>query len=213
MKMRPAENLNVRRVTTVKSSFCQTNTALPNFPVSRDTMVRRTQITWASQWTFVLALSKTDGAELSRSTEQQTHRLVFDGGAGDAQVQLAVLLNAGINQGLNGALVLEQQERISWQKVGRADYWRHTSSPCCRARMLAGYIRLDWLQLTFRWKIGLALCLVGPVDKQVTETAETGSDFIWKAGRWIIKKHLALESKLHVRILDMITNIQHFIYI
>ena len=44
-----------------------------------------------------------------------THRLVFDGGTGDTQVQFAVLLNAGIDQSLNRALVLKQQECISWK--------------------------------------------------------------------------------------------------
>lgn len=32
---------------------------------------------------------------------------------------------------------------------------------------------------TFGWEIGLALCLVGPVNKQVTKSTETGCDFIW----------------------------------
>lgn len=40
-------------------------------------------------------------------------RLVFDGGAGHAEVQLAVLFDAGIDQSLHGALVLEQQEGVS----------------------------------------------------------------------------------------------------
>lgn len=42
-----------------------------------------------------------------------TDRLVFDGGAGHAKVELAVLLDAGIDQSLHGALVLEQQEGVS----------------------------------------------------------------------------------------------------
>lgn len=42
-----------------------------------------------------------------------TDWLVFDGGAGHAEVQLAVLLDAGVNQGLHGALVLEQQEGVA----------------------------------------------------------------------------------------------------
>lgn len=42
-----------------------------------------------------------------------TDRLVFDGGAGHAEVQLAVLFDAGIDQSLHGALVLEQQEGVS----------------------------------------------------------------------------------------------------
>ena len=35
-------------------------------------------------------------------------------------------------------------------------------------------------QLTFRGEIRLALGLVGPVHKQVTEPTEAGGDFIWK---------------------------------
>lgn len=45
-----------------------------------------------------------------------TDRLVFDGGAGHAEVQLAVLFDAGIDQSLHGALILEQQEGVSWRK-------------------------------------------------------------------------------------------------
>lgn len=52
----------------------------------------------------------------SSLTGKQTHRLVFDGGAGDTEVQLAILLNAGINQSLHRALVLKQQESISWER-------------------------------------------------------------------------------------------------
>lgn len=44
---------------------------------------------------------------------RDTHRLVLDGGAGDAQVQLAVLLDAGVDQSLDRALVLEEQERVA----------------------------------------------------------------------------------------------------
>lgn len=51
------------------------------------------------------------------SFNAKTHRFVFDSGAGDTQVKLAILLNAGINQGLNRALILKQQECISWK------YW------------------------------------------------------------------------------------------
>lgn len=42
-----------------------------------------------------------------------THRLVFDGGAGDAQVKLAILLDAGIDQSLNGGLFLEEKEGVA----------------------------------------------------------------------------------------------------
>lgn len=45
-----------------------------------------------------------------------TNRLVFNGGAGHAEVQLAVLFDAGINQSLHGALVLEQQKGIACRK-------------------------------------------------------------------------------------------------
>lgn len=49
------------------------------------------------------------------------NRLVFDGGAGDAQVELPILLHTGFNQSLHRALLLEQQECVSlgW-KVGLA---------------------------------------------------------------------------------------------
>ena len=42
-----------------------------------------------------------------------THRFVFDGGTGHAQVQFTILLDAGVNQGLNRGLLLEQQEGIA----------------------------------------------------------------------------------------------------
>ena len=45
----------------------------------------------------------------------KAYRLVFDGGTGHAEVQLAVLLDAGVNQGLDGGLLLEQQEGVAWQ--------------------------------------------------------------------------------------------------
>lgn len=50
---------------------------------------------------------------------QHTHRFVFDGGAGDTQVQFAVLLDAGIDQGLNRTLVLEQQECVPYTRIRR----------------------------------------------------------------------------------------------
>lgn len=44
-----------------------------------------------------------------------TDRLVFDGGAGHTEVQLAVLLDAGVNQSLHWALVLEEQEGVAYR--------------------------------------------------------------------------------------------------
>lgn len=48
-----------------------------------------------------------------------TDRLVFDGGAGHTEVQLAVLLDAGVDQSLHRALVLEQQEGVACAKHSR----------------------------------------------------------------------------------------------
>lgn len=45
-----------------------------------------------------------------------THRFVFDGRTGYTQVELAVLFDAGVNQGLNRGLLLEQQEGIAWKE-------------------------------------------------------------------------------------------------
>ena len=42
--------------------------------------------------------------------------LVLDGGAGHAEVQLAVLLDAGVDQRLDGGLLLEQQEGVAWRR-------------------------------------------------------------------------------------------------
>ena len=47
--------------------------------------------------------------------QSHTHRLVLYGRAGDAQVQLAVLLDAGVDESLNRALVLEEQEGVPWE--------------------------------------------------------------------------------------------------
>lgn len=44
---------------------------------------------------------------------ERTHGFVLDGGAGDAQVELPVLLHAGFDQSLHWALLLEQQEGVS----------------------------------------------------------------------------------------------------
>lgn len=45
-----------------------------------------------------------------------TDRLVFDGGTGDAQVQLAILFDAGVDQSLHRALILEEQEGVTCAK-------------------------------------------------------------------------------------------------
>lgn len=42
-----------------------------------------------------------------------THWFVFDCGAGDTQVQLAILLDAGIDQSLNGGLFLEEKKGVA----------------------------------------------------------------------------------------------------
>lgn len=41
------------------------------------------------------------------------YRFVFDGGTGYTQVELPVLLDAGVDQGLNGSLLLEEQEGVA----------------------------------------------------------------------------------------------------
>lgn len=51
-----------------------------------------------------------------------TDRLVFDGGAGHAEVQLAVLFDAGIDQSLHGAFILEQQEGVTCGKHSAVVY-------------------------------------------------------------------------------------------
>lgn len=60
-----------------------------------------------------------------------TDRLVFDGGAGHTEVQLAVLFDAGIDQSLHWALILEQQEGVACAKysgvihaAGDAKHWQ-----------------------------------------------------------------------------------------
>lgn len=55
-----------------------------------------------------------DGNEIHRVP---TDRLVFDGGAGHAEVKLAVLLDAGIDQSLHWALILKQQEGIAYTET------------------------------------------------------------------------------------------------
>ena len=44
-----------------------------------------------------------------------TYRFVLDGGAGYAQVELAILFDAGIDQSLNRGLFLEEQEGVTWR--------------------------------------------------------------------------------------------------
>lgn len=44
-----------------------------------------------------------------------TYRFVFDGGTGYTQVELAILLDAGVDQGLNRGFFLEQQEGVAWK--------------------------------------------------------------------------------------------------
>lgn len=45
---------------------------------------------------------------------QRTNRLVFDCGAGDAEVEFVVLIDAGIDQRLHRTLLLKQQERVTY---------------------------------------------------------------------------------------------------
>lgn len=53
------------------------------------------------------------------------HRFVFDGGTGDTQVELAILLDAGVDQSLNRGLFLEEQEGVAWKEDRQIDlpYW------------------------------------------------------------------------------------------
>lgn len=44
------------------------------------------------------------------------HWFVFDGGTGHTQVELAVLLHAGVDQGLDRGLLLEEQEGVAWRE-------------------------------------------------------------------------------------------------
>lgn len=53
---------------------------------------------------------------MDSSNSPTTHRFVFDGGTGHTQVELAVLLDAGVNQGLDRGLFLEQQKGVAWGK-------------------------------------------------------------------------------------------------
>lgn len=51
-----------------------------------------------------------------RSPQPETHWFVFDGGTGYTQVELAILLDAGINQSLNRGLFLEEQEGVACEE-------------------------------------------------------------------------------------------------
>lgn len=122
-----------------------------------------------------------------------TDRLVFDGGAGHAEVQLAVLLDAGIDQSLHGALVLEQQEGVSCTNMAsllmllrtseQGSHWNKYLN--CRSDGKVIPLKTDWetrqknesvitLKQTFGREIGFALCFMRPVYKQVPKTPETG---------------------------------------
>lgn len=48
-----------------------------------------------------------------------SYRLVFDGGTGHTQVQLALFFNACVNQGLHRALLLEQKECVACKSKRR----------------------------------------------------------------------------------------------
>lgn len=129
-----------------------------------------------------------------------TDRLVFDGGAGHTEVQLAVLLDAGIDQGLHRALVLEQQEGVACAKRSEVTEAARPSQVeqyvrSCSVHLRSCYLLCFWVMLqllrfyansdfffsqqpTFRREVGLALCFVRPVHKQVSKPAETGRDLI-----------------------------------
>ena len=51
--------------------------------------------------------------EKEREVESSTNRFILDSGAGDTEVQLAVLLNTSLDQRLDRALLLEQQEGVA----------------------------------------------------------------------------------------------------
>lgn len=53
------------------------------------------------------------GLHFECSVTAGTHRFVFDGGTGHTQVEFSILLDAGVDQGLNGGLFLEQQEGVT----------------------------------------------------------------------------------------------------
>lgn len=125
-------------------------------------------------------------------------RLVFDGGAGHAEVQLAVLFNAGIDQSLHGALILEQQEGVSCRKHSAVIYaavrkrggvtLEFSATNTQTAGLIGGresLLKTAWeamqknesvimLKQTFRREIGFALGFMRPVYKQVSKTPETG---------------------------------------
>lgn len=53
-----------------------------------------------------------------------TYWFVFDCGTGYTQVELAILLDAGVNQGLDRGLFLEQQEGVAWKRGADRDFRR-----------------------------------------------------------------------------------------
>lgn len=50
------------------------------------------------------------------SPQPETYWFVFDGGTGYTQVELAILLDAGIDQSLNRGLFLEEQEGVACEE-------------------------------------------------------------------------------------------------
>lgn len=134
-----------------------------------------------------------------------TDRLVFDGGAGHAKVQLAVLFDASIDQSLHGALILEQQEGVSCRKHSAVIYaavrkrggvtMEFSATNTQPAALTAGresLLKTGWeamqknesvitLKQTFGGEIGFALGFMRPVYKQVSKTPETGCYLIWNA--------------------------------
>lgn len=60
-----------------------------------------------------------------------TDRLVFDGGTRYTEVQLAVLLDAGIDQSLHWALILEEEEGIACTKHSEVIQAAGDTEPLC----------------------------------------------------------------------------------
>lgn len=48
-------------------------------------------------------------------SNKRSYRFVFNGGAGHAQVKLAIFFNASINQSLDRTLILKQKECITFK--------------------------------------------------------------------------------------------------
>lgn len=61
------------------------------------------------------------------------YRFVFDGGTGYTQVELAILLDAGVDQGLNRSLFLEEQEGVAWKEEQTENLWKKGNKNyiCC----------------------------------------------------------------------------------